>query len=129
MVTLPLNCLYFIKDESPLIFAFDMLLNPRLGIKAVKSNAENIQDLIDEACELKPEVIVLEDAAIETKENVLANLLASSSAKKIVVVLRESNYIYTFKKEEILLASSSDFFEAIQVDVQVQNEGEKSNRK
>ena len=113
MVALSIDCLIFVEQESPLNLAFEMLFGPYSGINAVKSNSENLQGLIDEVCNLKSQVVVLEDLSVKTGEFSLANMLASSPELKIIVVLRESNYIYTFKKEEIMIESSSDFLEAI----------------
>ena len=89
MVVLTTDCLLFIEDESPLIFAFEMLLDPKSGINAARSKAMNLQDLISEVCESKSQVIVLEDLAINPEENAIAGLLASSSVLKIIIVLRE----------------------------------------
>ena len=121
MVVLTTDCLLFIEDESPLIFAFEMLLDPKSGINAARSKAMNLQDLISEVCESKSQVIVLEDLAINPEENAIAGLLASSSVLKIIIVLRDSNYIYTFKKEEIMVQSSSDFLNEIRSVSQVQD--------
>ncbi len=114
MVVLSIDCLFFVKDESPLTLAFEVLLGQKSGINAIKSNAENLTDLVQEVCEQKANVIILEDLAINPKENAIAGLLASKSDLKIIIVLRESNYIYTFKKEEIVVQSSSDLLNAIQ---------------
>ena len=113
MVVLSIDCLLFVEQESPLNLAFEVLFGSNSGIKAVKSGSENVQELIDEVCNLKSRVIILEDLAVKTGEFTLANLLASSPELKIIIVLRESNYIYTFKKEEIMVESSSDLLEAI----------------
>ncbi len=114
MVVLSIDCLFFVKDESPLTLAFEVLLGQKSGINAIKSNAENLTDLVQEVCDQKANVIILEDLAINPKENAIAGLLASKSDLKIIIVLRESNYIYTFKKEEIVVQSSSDLLNAIQ---------------
>jgi len=114
MVVLSIDCLFFVKDVSPLTLAFEVLLGQKSGINAIKSNAENLTDLVQEVCEQKANVIILEDLAINPKENAIAGLLASKSDLKIIIVLRESNYIYTFKKEEIVVQSSSDLLNAIQ---------------
>jgi len=114
MVVLSIDCLFFVKDESPLTLAFEVLLGQKSGINAIKSDAENLTDLVQEVCDQKANVIILEDLAINPKENAIAGLLASKSDLKIIIVLRESNYIYTFKKEEIVVQSSSDLLNAIQ---------------
>jgi len=119
MVLLSIECLFFVEDESPLIFAFEMLLDTKSGFKAVRSNAENLQALVNEVCELRSQVIILEDLAIKSEDNAIAELLASNSDLRIIIVLRDSNYIYTFKKEEVMIKSSSDFLDAIRTTSQV----------
>jgi len=112
-ITLSTDCLLFIENDSPLNFALDMLLVPDSGIKAFKSNADNLHGLVNELCNLKSQVVILEDSAIQTEENSVAHLLMSSPELKIIVVLRESNYIHIFRKDEVLIHSSSDFLEII----------------
>ena len=108
------NCLLVIEDDSPLNFALEMLLAPSSGIIAVKSTASDLQGLVDEVCNLKSPVVILEDAVAMTEKNSLAQLLLSNPELKIIVVLRDSNAIHVFRKDEIMIQSSSDFIEAIQ---------------
>lgn len=107
------DCLLVIENDSPLNFAMEMLLVPSSGIKAVKSSAGNFQGLVDEVCNLRSQVVIFEDSAIPTEENSFTHLLISNPELKIIVVLRDSNYIHVFRKEEILIQSSSDFLEII----------------
>jgi len=81
---------------------------------AVKSRANNFQELVDEVCDLNSQVVLLEDSARLNGRNSPAQLLMSNPGLKIIVVLRESNYIHIFRKEEIMIQSSSDLIEAIQ---------------
>ena len=91
----------------------EMLLVPGAGIQAVKSHACDFQSLVDEVCELKSQVVILEDEATITGRNSLAHLLMSNPELKIVMVLRESNYIHIFRKAEILIQNASEFLEII----------------
>jgi hypothetical protein len=92
----------------------EMLLTPETGIRAVKSSASDFQGLIGEVCDSKSQVVILEDAVIAGKENCsLSELLMSNPELKIIVVLRDSNRIHVFRKDEIMIQSSSDFIEAI----------------
>jgi len=113
MIPLTIDCLLFVEEKSPLNIAFETLLGPKSGIKAIKSNAEDLQGLVDEMHDLKSQVVILEDLTIKPEENFIASLLSSDSELKIIIVLRESNYMYTFKKEEIMIKSSSDLLDAI----------------
>ena len=113
ITTLNTDCLLVIENDSPLNFALDMLLVPDSGIKAFKSTADNFQGLVNELCNLKSQVVILEDSTISTEENSVAHLLMSSPELKIIVVLRDSNYIHIFRKDEVLIHSSSDFLEII----------------
>jgi len=90
-----------------------MLLVPSSGIQAVKSGARDLQGIVDEVCELKSQVVILEDSATSTEENSLANLLMSNSELKIIVVLKDSNYVHIFRKDEILIQNASEFLEII----------------
>lgn len=112
-ITLSTDCLIVIEDDSPLNFALEMLLVPSSGIKAVKSNADNFQGIVDEVCNLKSQVVILEDSATPTHENSLAHLLMSNPALKIIVVLRGSNYVHIFRKDEVLIQNASEFLEII----------------
>ena len=108
-----IDCLFFIEESSPFNFVFDVLFNDDSGIKAAKSNASNLQDLVVEISELKPQTIILEDFAIGSGENFIAELLASSLDSKFIIVLRENNYVYTFKLKEVMIQSLSEFLEVI----------------
>lgn len=106
-------CLLVIDNDSPLNFALEMLLVPSSGIQAVKSNAKDLQGIVDEVCELKSQVVILEDSATPTEEKSLANLLMLNPELKIVVVLKDSNYVHIFRKDEVLIQNSSEFLEII----------------
>ena len=107
------DCLLVIENDSPLNFALEMLLVPSSGIQAVKSSAGDFQGIVDEVCNLKSQVVILEDSAAPSHENSLAYLLMSNPGLKIIVVLKDSNYIHVFRKEEVLIQSSSEFLEII----------------
>lgn len=107
------NCLLIIEDDSPLNFALEVLLAPSSGIQAVKSNAADLQDLVNEVCNLKSQVVILEDAATRTEKNSLVNMLMLNPDLKIIVVPRDNNHIHIFRKDEILIQSASDFLEII----------------
>lgn len=107
------DCLLVIEDDSPLNFALEMLLVPSSEIKAIKSNAGDFQGVVEEVCKLEAPVVILEDSATPAKDNSLAHLLMSNPGLKIVVVLRNSNYVHVFRKDEILIQSSSEFLEII----------------
>lgn len=107
------HCLLVIDNDSPLNFALEMLLAPSSGIQAVKSNAKDLQGVVDEVCKLKSQVVILEDSATPTEEKSLANLLMSNPELKIIVVLKDSNYVHIFRKDEILIQNSSEFLEII----------------
>lgn len=113
-VALSIDCLLVIENDSPLNFALEMLFGSSSGINAVKSRANNFQELVDEVCDLNSQVVLLEDSARLNGRNSPAQLLMSNPGLKIIVVLRESNYIHIFRKEEIMIQSSSDLIEAIQ---------------
>jgi len=110
---LGIDCLLYIDEESPLNIAFETLLDAKSGINTVKSNASDFQELINEIGDLRSQVVILEDMAIDPRENSIAGLLASNEELKIIIVLRDSNYIYTFKKEETLIQTSSDLLDEI----------------
>lgn len=109
-----IDCLLIIENDSPLNLAFEMLFGSDSGVDAVKSNAKDFRGLVDEVCNLKSGVVILEDSATGTEENVLADLLMAKPGMKIVIVLRDSNYIHIFRKDEVMIRSSSDFLEIIQ---------------
>jgi len=111
---LSINCLLIIENDSPLNFALDMLLVPGSEINVVKSNAVDLQGVVDEISNLKSQVVILEDSATPTRKNSLANLLMSNPELKIIVVLKDSNYVHIFRKDEILIENASEFLEIIQ---------------
>jgi hypothetical protein len=111
---LSIDCLLIIENDSPLNFALDMLLVPSSEINAVKSNAVDLQGIVDEISNLKSQVVILEDSATPTRKNSLANLLMSNPELKIIVVLKDSNYVHIFRKDEILIENASEFLEIIQ---------------
>ena len=109
-----IDCLLIIENDSPLNFALDMLLVPSSEINVVKSNAVDLQGVVDEISNLKSQVVIIEDSATLTRENSLANLLMSNPELKIIVVLKDSNYVHIFRKDEILIQNASEFLEIIQ---------------
>jgi hypothetical protein len=111
--SLSTNCLLIIDENSPLNFALEMLLVPSSGVDAVKSVSRNFHGLVDEACALNSQVVILEDDVSETGESALSQLLMSKPELKIIVVLRDSNYIHVFRKEEVLIQNASEFIEII----------------
>ena len=106
-------CYLVIEEDSPFNFAFEMLFGPNSGITAVKSTASNFQELLDEVCDVNPQVVILEDTAVETKKGSLTNMLVTNPEAKIIIVLRDSNYIHVFRKDEVLIQSSSDFLNEV----------------
>lgn len=111
-----IDCLFLIEKSSPFNFVFDVLFNEDSGIKAAKSDATQLQDLVAEIYKLKPRTIILEDLAIGPGENTLAELLATSLEAKFIIVLRENNYVYTFKLKEVMIQSLSEFLKVINID-------------
>lgn len=108
-----IDCLLVIENDSPLNFAFEMLLTPEKGVKATKSSADDFQKLVDEVCEAKPQVVILEDTAMLTEKHSLSDFLFSNPKVTIMVVLRESNHVHVFRREELVIENSSDFLEAL----------------
>ena len=108
------DCLLVIEKDSPLNFAMEMLLVPDTGINAVNSKASNFQGVVDEVFNMSSQVVILEDSVTPTEEDSLAQLLISKPDLKIIVILRNSNYVHIFRKEEILIESSSELLEIIQ---------------
>ena len=108
------ECILVIGNNSPLIYAMDTLLIPETGINAIKSTANDLQNLLEEICEFNARVVILEDVEITSDESQsLAQMLMSKRELKFIVVLRNSNHIYVFRKDEVLIQNSSDFIEAI----------------
>jgi hypothetical protein len=107
------NCLLIIDRDSPLNFALEMLLVPSSGINAVKSNAQDLQGIVNEVCKLKSPVVIVEDSATPTDDDSLAQLLMSNPDLKIIVVLKDSNYVHIFRKDELLIQNASEFLEII----------------
>ena len=107
------NCLLMIKNDSPLNFAMEMLLVPDSGIHAIKSIARDFQGLINEVCDLKSEVVILEDEAAVIGKHSLTYLLMSNPDLKIIVVFSESNHIHIFRKDEVLIQNASEFLDII----------------
>ena len=108
------HCLLVIDNNSPLNLAMEVLLVPDSGIQAIKSSTRNIQGIVNEIRDLESQVVILEDAAICAEKDSLAHMLMTNPALKIVVVLRDSNYVYIFRKDEILIENASEFLEIIQ---------------
>lgn len=101
------------ENDSPLHLAFEMLLTPEKGVIATKSSAGDFQRLIDEVCETKPQVVILEDTVMLTEKHTLFDLIISNPKLTILVVLRESNYMHVFRNEEVMIGNSSDFLKVL----------------
>ena len=107
------DCLFIIDDNSPLNFALEMLFGPASGINAVRSQAVDFQGLVNEVCSLQSPVVLVEDSADANERSPLAQLVMSNPQFKIIVILRDSNYIHIFRKEEVMIESSSELIKAI----------------
>ena len=113
VITLSTNCLFAIKESSPLNLAFETLLVPSSGVAAVKSKAMDLQELVEEVGNLNSEVLIIEDAVITMEESSLAHMLFLNPALKLIVVLKADNHVRIIRKDEIQISSASEFLEII----------------
>ena len=81
-----INCLIAIKNDSPLNLPVEMLLAHGFGLQAVRSRAVDFQSLMDEICNLRPRVVMIEDALIMKDCAIVTKILAMDFDLKVVVV-------------------------------------------
>lgn len=112
-ITLSTNCLFAIKESSPLNLAFETLLVPSSGVAAVKSNAMDLQELVDEVRNLNSEVLIIENAVITMEESSLTHMLFLNPELKLIVVLKDGNHVRIIRKDEVQIQSASEFLEII----------------
>lgn len=109
-----MNCLLVSENESPLNMALDRLLSSNPGINVVKWRPTNYQGLIDEICKLKAQLVVLDEFSELAAQNSLTQLLMYHPTMRVIVVQHSTNQLHVFRKDEVMLQSSSDLLAIIE---------------
>jgi len=81
--------------------------------KVLTSNANDLEALITEISELKPDVILLGEATPLAAKDTLAHLLMCFPELRVIVVSEDTNWLHIFHKKDLLLTRQSDLFDIV----------------
>ena len=109
-----MNCLLVSENESPLTMALYGLLCSSPEINVFKRRPTNYQSLIDEIRNLKVHLIILEEFSELAAQDVLTQLLLFHSTMKVIVVQQNTNQLYIFRKDEVMLQNPSELLTVLE---------------
>jgi chemotaxis response regulator CheB len=89
------------------------LLSSNPEHEVVTSNAEDLDALVNEISELKPNVVVLGEAIPLAAMDSLAHVLISLPELRVIVVSQDTNWVHVFNKREQLLTRQSDLLDIV----------------
>ena len=78
------------------------------------SQAQSLEELVDEINKNEVDVILVENHYLFSKDETLANLLSLFPKLLVIFVDENSNWIRIFRREDILMKSSTDLLNLIQ---------------
>jgi chemotaxis response regulator CheB len=81
--------------------------------RVITSKANDLEELITEISELKPDVVLLGEATPLAAKDTLAHLLMCLPELRVIVVSEDTNWLHVFHKKDLLLKRQSDLLEIV----------------
>jgi chemotaxis response regulator CheB len=111
------TCVLVTKQDSMLNRALnDLLQSSDCKLKVIKSGAVDVNGLITETSQVKPDIVILGESTPLARMDVLGNLLMSYPKMRVVVVSEESNWLHIFDKKDTLMTGHADLLDALCVE-------------
>jgi hypothetical protein len=85
-----------------------------VGLMVFESRAQSLADLVKEINDNQADVILLEKSSPFAEERALTKLLMQYPKLLVIVVDENSNWLRTYRREDILMKSPADLISAIQ---------------
>lgn len=79
----------------------------------ITSTAKNVDALVTEISELKPDVVLLGEATPLAAKDTLAHLLMCFPELHVIVVSEDTNWLHVFHKKDLLLTRQSDLLDIV----------------
>ena len=79
----------------------------------VTSNANDLETLINEISNIKPDVILLGESLPFAAKDTLAHLLMCFPELRVIVVSEDTNWLHVFHKKDVLLTRLSDLMDIV----------------
>jgi DNA-binding NarL/FixJ family response regulator len=88
--------------------AFAGLLSLGNDVAIIVSEAEDLQELINDIQKTNPDAVLLSESMPFSRQDVLSQLLMFQPVHKLIVVSEENNSLSVFSREERLITELSD---------------------
>ena len=116
-MTYPKNlCVLVMKTDVLLKRTVVSLMNLEKELEIVVSEAVNITDLAMDVSKINPNVVLFSESQPMAAKESLAQLLITYPKLRIIVVSVDSNWLYIYDKEDMLLTNLDDLLTVIKVD-------------
>lgn len=107
-------CVLAIKKDSILGYALtNLIATAENGLVVIESEAESFEGLVEEINSYEADVILLENSCSFAREEALTKLLIVFPKLLVIIASEESNWLRTFRRQDIFLKSSTDLLDAI----------------
>jgi len=111
---LHIPCVVAITKDTVLGHALTNLINSsEVGFVVVESNANNLEELIEEINTNNADVILLEKSDPFAGEDMLTKLLMLYPRLLVIIANEENNWLHIYRREDILMTSTADLITAI----------------
>jgi hypothetical protein len=108
-------CVLAITKDSVLGRAMTHLItNSEVDLHVVESEAETLVELINEIVYYEADVILLEKSSPFAGKEALTKMLSLYAKLLVIVISDDSNWLHIYRREDILLTSSTDLISVIQ---------------
>jgi hypothetical protein len=91
----------------------EVLKNSACEFKVITSRVTDLKNLIEEASELKPDIVLLGESTLLAGKDVLGYLLASNPVLKVIIVSEETNWVHIFNKQDKLMTRQTDLVDLL----------------
>jgi chemotaxis response regulator CheB len=91
----------------------DVLKKSECELKVITSEGNDMKSLIEEASELKPDVVLLGESTLLARKDVLGYLLMSNPELQVIVVSEDTNWIHIFTKRDKLMTRQTDLVDVL----------------
>ena len=108
-------CVLAITKDSLLGFALTNLINAsECGLVVIESDAQTLEELIQEINGNEADVILLEKSSSFAGEAALTKLLMLYPKLLVIIVNEENNWLQIYRREDVLMTSPADLMDVIQ---------------
>ena len=112
---MPTPCIVALQRDSLIRHTVANLINSSNDrLTAIESEAENLEELIQEINQYEAKVILFENSRPFAQVSSLLKLLLIQPQVLVIIIEEDNNWLHIFRKENVLLNSTSELLEVIQ---------------